>query len=151
MSCSFIPGFYREPDCIDWVFTDKRENQAEFWADNDDYDAEPRRNPHYRPELDLNISEANARDVIETLGLVYEDSSFTCEIDQFINRCTSYLQSRVGKQSEAITAHCVGDRNRGPMMIDCGRAEGYMERTIRRALDLARAGKEMGATLIYGG
>lgn len=107
-------------------------------------------NPDYRPDLDINLSNANAEMIINLLGYAVEDGCFSANIDEFIARATQYLQKKVGKPSAGIkTEVTIGAQ--GCTMYDCGTPDGYNERTILRIVVMAREGKKMGATEISGG
>lgn len=96
----------------------------------------------------LNLANGNALDVLERLG--FPDQS-VCDapipLDQFIERTVSVLRQSVGKPSPALeTTSTRADC--GPVIINCGRDAGYIERRIREIGILARRAREIGATHI---
>jgi hypothetical protein len=113
------------------------------------YDADPKPNPDYKPELDLTLSNASMRQVFATLGYPtdLEDQS-PFPIDEFIGRTTQWLQKAIGKQSpEEPTT--IDDNPGGPTMISGGKPEGYFNKVIKDMNHIARTGKSNGATHIW--
>jgi len=108
------------------------------------YDAEPKPNPDYKPELDLTLSNANMRQVMDELGYPtdLEDAS-PFPIDEFIAKTTQWLQKAIGKQSPEEEPQQDGN------MISGGKPEGYYNRVIKQMNSIARSGKQNGATHVW--
>lgn len=75
------------------------------WANNGkaesdfDYEEWPIDNPQYRPDMDMNLSNANMDDLMNSLGFDNDgDSSYNIPIDQFIQACQRWLKTHIGKQ-----------------------------------------------------
>ena len=125
---------------------------ADFYKDPDKYmgdDEEAVRNPNYKPELDLTLSNASMRQVFQTLGYPtdLEDRS-PFPIDEFIARTTQWLQKAIGKPSPEEKPEIVKQRY-GATMISGGKPEGYFNRVIKDMNYISRAGKAKGATHIW--
>lgn len=114
-----------------------------------DDDVEPPPNPHYKPELNLNLSNSNSQAVIEELGLGnYYDGEldgWAIPIDIFIAFATQWLKKHIGKRDPGTDT--VVDKMPGRITIySGGRSEGYMNEKIQKALYIAKEGKKLGAT-----
>ncbi len=113
------------------------------------YDAEPKANPNYKPELDLTLSNANMRDVFAELGYptdLEEQSPFP--IDEFIAKTTQWLQKHIDKRSKEEPT-TVDKNPNGPTMIRGGKPEGYYNQAIMQMNSIARTGKQNGATHVW--
>ena len=113
------------------------------------YDAEPKANPNYKPELDLTLSNANMRDVFAELGYptdLEEQSPFP--IDEFIAKTTQWLQNHIDKRSKEEPT-TVDNNPNGPTMIRGGKPEGYYNQAIMQMNSIARTGKQNGATHVW--
>lgn len=108
------------------------------------YDAEPKPNPDYKPELDLTLANANMRQVMDELGYPtdLEDAS-PFPIDEFIAKTTQWLQKAIGKPSPEEEPQRDGN------MISGGKPEGYYNDVIKRMNHIARVGKQNGATHVW--
>jgi hypothetical protein len=124
-----------------WVFCD--ELSERFYPGGWTPDAEGIPNPAYRPDLGINLCNANAHDVAHVLGWHIADGYLDVPIDQAIASCTAYLQRRVGRPSSARPPRVIHE---APLIIEAPRAEGYLERTIHRIALMLREGKARGAT-----
>ena len=65
------------------VTGDQPRYEPDFYKPDWPYDKDPKPNPDYNPEEDLSLSNANMREVMDTLGYDAEDS---IPIDEFIGR-----------------------------------------------------------------
>jgi hypothetical protein len=106
-------------------------------------DADGIPNPHYRADLDINLSNANAGDVAHALGWRIVGGYLEVPISQAIEDCTAYLKRHIGRQSPAVPPRMLRD---GPLLIECGRREGYLEQTIHRIALMLRVANQRGAT-----
>lgn len=59
-------------------------------------------NPNYRPDLALNMSNRNARIVMDALGVPGDGEGYHMEINQFINLCVSWLRQHLNKPSKGF-------------------------------------------------
>lgn len=145
MSISFFAG-RREADITSSVFTSEETVERFYKSWDDD---EGTANPGYRPELDINLSNRNARYVLAQLGITMDDDFFEVTVDQMVNLCTHLLRRSLKGQRSGIESSV--DRQAGhATMIDCGVEQGYVERQVMRILTLCREGKARGAEVIYG-
>lgn len=98
----------------------------------------------------LNVNNRNAVDLAHALGLSIEDGCLEpVPVGEFVNRCTNFLRSRLGRPDPAIEPYeSHGDL--GAAVIDCGRGEGYLQLKVMQLLELARTGEAHGATHVYG-
>ena len=109
-------------------------------------DKDPIDNPDYKPELDLTLSNANMRQVMDELGYPTDlEDSPPFPIDEFIARTTQWLQKNLGKPSKEEPTQ-VDKTPDGPTIYSGGKSEGYYNRIIKRMNEIARDGKAMGAT-----
>ncbi len=67
-------------------------------------DEEPEKNPHYRPDLNLNLANGNAIEMMEIMGYP-PNEGYTVPIDEFIGRATQWLRRHVGKQVGGTDTH----------------------------------------------
>lgn len=89
-------------------------------------------------DLDIDLSNGNARMVLNALGL--PDTDDLCgHMDrvQFANLCASWLQQHIGKQSAKIDTSVTRGAF-GATFIDCGVPEGYINQRIRQLSEAAR-------------
>ncbi len=124
------------------VTGDQPRYEPDFYKTDWPYDKDPKPNPDYNPEEDLSLSNANMREVMDTLGYDAED---TIPIDEFIGRATQYLKKSIGKPSPAQPDQ-VDQRDGGGAFIDAGKPEGYFQKVIMAMSKIARIGKGRGAT-----
>ena len=110
-----------------------------------DFDGNPNDflNPKYNPQHDLNLSNANAREVFDELG--YDMDSGSVPIDEFIARATQWLQKNIGRPSPEQEPE-VEKTPGGMTSVSGGKREGYFNDVIMRMNRIARDGKAMGAT-----
>jgi hypothetical protein len=84
------------------------------------------------PELDdleLSLSNANAADVLDALGIEHSFSPSPWPLPCFKARLVVARRKRLGHASPAIPV--TETQEPGSMvLIDCGRAEGYIERKL---------------------
>ena len=98
-------------------------------------------------DREFNLSNANAADVLDALGIEDSFSQRPWPIACFRSLLVVARRKRLGHASPAIPVTEI--RERGFMlMIDCGRAEGYIERKLAALSDLVNLGVETGATHI---
>ena len=72
------------------------------------YDADPKPNPDYKPELDLTLANANMREVFAELGYGTDlEDMPNIPIDEFIARTTQWLQKAIGKNKKIFTISAV--------------------------------------------
>ena len=109
-------------------------------------DGEPVPNPAYRPELDVNLSNVNAVDVLGTLGYFVDEGTFEAPVGEFIERARRYLRSRIGK-APSVTEGLFVLATRGMPGLTMLQS-GYTERTVHRLVVLAQEGRQAGATHI---
>jgi hypothetical protein len=128
----------------DWVFS-ATELKDGIWNDaTDEFIA----NPAYRPDLDINLSNDNAHEVIEALGYVVEEGFFQAPASAFKEAIHRYLQRGIGKIDPGIDAKIDAAPDR-MTMIHCGRREGYLAQTMHRLAVMVDEGIRRGATIIY--
>ncbi len=113
------------------------------------YDADPKPNPDYKPELDLTLSNANMRQVMDELGYPTDlEDAAPFPIDEFIAKTTQWLQKAIGKPSPEEKPTI--DQNPGGVaMISGGKPEGYYNQIIKSMNHIARIGKQEGATHVW--
>jgi len=125
---------------------------ADFYKNPDKYmgdDEEAVRNPDYKPELDLTLSNASMREVFAELGYPTDlEDRAPFPIDEFIARTTQWLQKAIGKPSPEQKPEIV-KRPHGATMISGGKPEGYFNRAIKDMNHIARVGKQAGATHVW--
>jgi hypothetical protein len=102
------------------------------------------------PELDdleFSLSNANAADVLDALGIEDAFSASPWPLPCFKALLVVARRKRVGHASPAIPV--TETREAGSMvLIDCGREEGYIERKLALLSDLVNRAAELGATYI---
>mgnify|MGYP001296913519 FL=1 len=152
-SMSFSAG-HKDPKSNYWVSdTDSGDPYTdEFYKNMDKYtnpSIEPPENPNYKEELDLSLSNASMRDLFDTLGYPTDlEDRAPFPIDEFIARTTQWLQKAIGKQSPEQKPEIV-KQPYGATMISGGKPAGYYNRVIKRMNEIARKGKENGATHVW--
>jgi hypothetical protein len=114
----------------------------------EDPDAEPSPNPAYRPELDINLSNANAQAVLAALGYEVADGCFSAPAQEFAARAAAWLQSHLDRPSAEVEARVDAAPGRATF-IDCGLPAGYFNATIRRLSVFAHAAVAAGAVRVY--
>lgn len=68
------------------------------WRDLPNGGEEPIDNPKYRPDMDMNLSNDNMGDMMDSLGFNNDgDSSYNIPIDQFIQACQRWLKQHLDK------------------------------------------------------
>ena len=102
------------------------------------------------PELDdveLSLSNANAVDVLDALGIEDAISASPWPLPCFKALLVVARRKRIGHASPAIPL--TGTPEPGSMvLIDCGRREGYIEQKLALLSDLVNHAAELGATHI---
>lgn len=73
-----------------------------------------------------------------------DDDSLGMEVDPFIGLATQWPKTHIGRPSKQLETEVMPGA--GCSMIDCGVCEGCINEKIMRAVKIARAGKEVGAT-----
>lgn len=171
-SMSFTPYRYdKEKDYWTWVFPDEwtayydPEHEKEL-DDARDYMTEPRKNPKYRGDMDLNLSNRNMIYIMRELGYDADmEGSRNIPIDDFIKRATKWINTHeesaavpttvsqkerratVSKSPETGMSE-ISPGGKGPTMVDVGLPEGYANRVIKQMLKIAIEGKKHGATVV---
>lgn len=124
----------------------------DFYKNSDKYmygDEEPPKNPNYKPELDLTLANASMRQIMSTLGYPTDlEDAPPFPIDEFIARTTQWLQKHIGKQSPEEPSQ-IEKNPGGATFISGGRPEGYFNRVIKQMNQIARTGKQNGATHVW--
>lgn len=83
---------------LDSVFPKEWTDQNLGWRDLGDGDEEEIENPEYRPDLDMNLSNDNMGDLMDSLGFDNDgDSSYNIPIDQFIQAAQRWLKQHLDK------------------------------------------------------
>ncbi len=105
------------------------------------------RAPLTADDSELSLSNENAHDVLDALGIEDTYSSSPWSIAPFRALLTATRRKRLGHQSAAIatTGRCEPGRM---TIIECGRPEGYVERRLKDLSDLVNRGLAAGATHI---
>jgi len=151
----FPQGIWSSVFPREWTaYLDYEEMQRQGKTDIDYYhaDEEIPKNPNFRDDLDLNLSNSNMVHILgDVLGFQGDSSDgFLIPINEFIARATQWLQQSVGKLSAEVPTD-VSKGAQGATMVDMGRQEGYENKIIIHAVKIAREGKQMGATHIGAG
>jgi hypothetical protein len=98
-------------------------------------------------ELEFSLSNANAADVLDALGIEDAFSASPWPLPCFKALLVVARRKRVGHASPAIPV--TETREAGSMvLIDCGREEGYIERKLALLSDLVNRAAGWGATHI---
>ncbi|WP_294542234.1 hypothetical protein [uncultured Rhodoblastus sp.] len=101
-------------------------------------------------DAQLSLSNDNAFAVLEALGIEEPCSSSPWPIACFRSLLTVARRKRLGHSSPASPS--AEHHEPGRMtLIDCGRAEGYIERRLKDLSDLVNTGLEAGATHVAWG
>ena len=96
-------------------------------------------------EFEVDVCNANAVDLLLTLGLEPASYGDVIAIDVFANLVTAALRRHLGKRSPELPT--VQDRELGRMTtIHIGRNEGYIERKLGALMKAIQRGREIGAT-----
>ena len=96
-------------------------------------------------DREFSLSNANAADVLDALGIEDSFSERPWPIPCFRALLIVARRKRLGHASPAIPV--TETRKPGTMLvIDCGRAEGYIEQKLAKLSDLVNEGVEIGAT-----
>ena len=98
-------------------------------------------------DLEVSLSNDNARDVLQALGIDDLYSTTPWPITCFRAVLVVARRKRLGHASPAIPR--TETRESGSMLlIDCGRDEGYVERKLALLSDLVNRAADVGATHI---
>ncbi len=96
-------------------------------------------------DFEVDVCNANAVDLLLTLGLEPASYSDVIAIDVSSNLVTAALRHHLGKRSPELPA--VEDSESGRMtIIHIGHNEGYMERKLGALMTAIQRGREIGAT-----
>jgi len=104
-SMSFYPYVKKDtPDgpLWDWVFPREwlKPSLNDPYSDQDEEEIP---NPEYRNDLDLNITNRNAKIVMDALGFQFENGQYpVIPIDKFINIARRWLQTHIDKPSSGL-------------------------------------------------
>ena len=94
---------------------------------------------------EFSLSNANAADVLDALGIEDSFSERHWPIQCFRTLLIVARRKRLGHASRALPV--TETQEPGKMLvIDCGRAEGYIEQKLAKLSDLVNEGVEIGAT-----
>ncbi len=96
-------------------------------------------------DREVNLSNANAADVLDALGIEDSFSERPWPIHCFRALLIVARRKRLGHASAAIPVTETQESGK-MLMIDCGRAEGYIEQKLALLSDLVNEGVEIGAT-----
>ena len=96
-------------------------------------------------DREFSLSNANAADVLEALGIEDSFSERPWPIRCFRALLIVARRKRLGHASPAIPV-TETQESRKMLVIDCGRAEGYIEQKLAKLSDLVNEGVEIGAT-----
>ena len=98
-------------------------------------------------DREFSLSNANAADVLDALGIEDSFSERPWPIPCFRALLIVARRKRLGHASRHIPV--TETRKPGTMLvIDCGRAEGYIEQRLAQLSDLVNEGIEIGATRV---
>ncbi len=103
------------------------------------------RAPLNADDSELSLSNENAHDVLDTLGIEDPYSSSPWPIAPFRSRLAATRRKRLGHQSPAIPTTEQSEPGR-MTIIECGRPEGYVERRLKDLSNLVNRGLAAGAT-----
>ncbi len=96
-------------------------------------------------DREFSLSNANAADVLDALGIEDSFSERTWPIQRFRTLLIVARRKRLGHASPAVPV--TETRKPGTMLvIECGRPEGYIEQKLAKLFDLVNEGLEIGAT-----
>lgn len=117
------------------------------YPENWDGEVIRRPNPAYIADAAMDLSNANARAVVEALGFDADDECFSLEIGAVIAACTRWQ----AKANFAASPEVPVSEEQGALgcrMVDLGRPEGYLNDRIATLHRMAVEGRKRGATLI---
>jgi hypothetical protein len=96
-------------------------------------------------DREFSLSNANAADVLDALGIEDSFSERPWPIPCFRALLIVARRKHLGHASQALPV--TETQEPGKMLvIDCGRAEGYIEQKLAKISDLVNEGVEIGAT-----
>ena len=96
-------------------------------------------------DREFSLSNANAADVLDALGIEDSFAERPWPIRFFRRLLTVARRKRLGHASPAMRATEM--KKPGTMLVvDCGRAKGYIEQKLAKLSDLVNEGVEIGAT-----
>ncbi len=149
MSCDVVPMKVENKDGqkIWGGVSDQTETSYYSYPDNWCFRSieEAPRNPLFREDLQLNLSNRNMSIVMSTLNYDIPPDGELVEISEFINRATQWLQSKMGQPSDQVKATAT----HGGRHIEGGLRKGYLNEKIHRAVLIAQEGKDRGATHVF--
>ena len=100
-------------------------------------------------EMDLNMSNSNARLFLSTVGLDTDFENVTYKLDSFFSALMAFLNSnRAGDEGRETVTH-FGVVGQSSTMIDCGVRGGYVGERAAYALDMCKAARSLGADECY--
>ena len=113
-------------------------------AGNDSF-ALPHSGHKHQEDFELDVSNANAVDLLLALGLNPSPNGGVMPIDSFANLVTAAMRRHLGSRSPELPA--VEDAQPGRMtMIYLGRDEGYIERKLSALAKAIQRSRTIGAT-----
>jgi len=96
-------------------------------------------------DLEFSLSNANAADVLDALGIDTSYSVAPWPLPAFKALLIVTRRKRLGHASPAIPMSRKQESGR-ITLIECGRAEGYIEQKLAQLSDIMNQGLEIGAT-----
>ncbi len=96
-------------------------------------------------DLEFSLSTANAADVLDALGIEMSYSDAPWPLAAFRALLIVARRKRLGHASPAIPMSEKQESGR-ITLIECGRAEGYIEQKLAQLSDIMNQGLEIGAT-----
>jgi len=96
-------------------------------------------------DREFSLSNANAAEVLDALGIENSFSERPWPIHCFRALLIVARRKRLGHASPAIPVTELQEQGE-MLVIDCGRAEGYIEQKLAKLSDLVNQGVELGAT-----
>ncbi len=96
-------------------------------------------------DREFSISNANAAAVLDALGIEDAFSERPWPLQRFRTLLIVARRKRLGHASPAILVTETQESGK-ILVIDCGRAEGYIEQKLGQLSDLVNEGVEIGAT-----
>lgn len=100
--------------------------------------------PELPDDLDVNLANSNAREILGLLGLDSEELCGSLDSRELLDRC---LVVRLVCQDNEISPK-VSKGDRGATIVDMGRREGYLADKLGAIEDLAS--RNLGKTIVWG-
>jgi hypothetical protein len=97
-------------------------------------------------EREFSLSNANAADVLDALGIEGSFSERPWPLQRFRTLLIVARRKRLGHASSPVIPVTEMRKPGTMLVIDCGRADGYIEQKLAQLSDLVNEGVEIGAT-----